>query len=276
MNNPAISPESADTAPEESTTATDAISARHSVDPLEIEKFNRFAETWWDATGPMWPLHRLNQLRTGYITDQITQHFDRDKHDALPLSGLHILDIGCGGGLLSEAMAALGASVHGVDISDRNIAVATRHATGLQNPPQYELTTAEALYERGERYDVVLNMEVVEHVADLPAFMHACSGMVKPGGAKAGGMQIVSTINRNPISWFSAIFGAEYILKWLPKGTHQYLKLVKPAELQALLDRDNMDVIASTGVFVNPLNRKMSLSRSQMINYMKVAVKSSA
>ena len=272
MNNPANSPASAvsETAPE-LTTATDAIRAQQSVDPQEIEKFNRFAETWWDASGPMWPLHRLNQLRTGYIRDQLVQHFGRNADDALPLAGLRILDIGCGGGLLSEAMAALGASVHGVDISDRNIAVATMHAAALQNPPVYELTTAEALYERGERYDGVLNMEVVEHVADLSAFMQACSGMVKPGG-----MQIVSTINRNPLSWFSAIFGAEYILKWLPKGTHQYSKLVKPAELQGLLDRDNMRVIAATGVFVNPLNRKMSLSRSQIINYMKVAVKLAA
>lgn len=236
-----------------------------SIDQTEIEKFNRLASTWWDADGPMWPLHRLNQLRIGYITEQLVSHFDLDTNNNSPLSGLKVLDIGCGGGLLSEAIAARGASVHGVDIPEKNIAIAKQHAASLGNPPFYEQTTAEDLQQRGEQYDVLLNMEVVEHVANLDSFMTACNSLVKPGG-----LQIVSTINRNPIAWFSAIVGAEYVLKWLPKGTHQYRKLVRPGELLNLCKRDGLEPVNSTGVFVNPITRKMSLRRSKSISYMIV------
>ncbi len=236
-----------------------------SVDQKELDKFNQLAATWWDETGPMWPLHTLNKLRIGYIVDHLVRHFTLDSDNYLPLSGLKILDIGCGGGLLSEAMAALGGQVHGVDISDRNIAIATEHAQHLNNPPVYEHTTAEALLERSESYDVVLNMEVVEHVADLEAFVHCCNSLMKPTG-----IQVVSTINRNPISWISAIVGAEYILKWLPKGTHQYKRLVKPLELLDLLSKDGLKETDSTGVFVNPFTRNMSLRKSKMIGYMVV------
>ena len=239
-----------------------------SVDPREVEKFNKLAATWWDASGPMWPLHRLNGLRATYIVQRLVGHFKLDAQDPEPLAGLRILDIGCGGGLLSEAMATRGAEVHGVDISDGNIAAATLHAQSMDNPPRYEHTTAEELYRRAEWYDVVLNMEVVEHVADLSSFMQTCSGLLRPGG-----LQFVSTINRNPLSWLSAIIGAEYILKWLPKGTHQYARLVKPVELEKLLIRDNLNKVATTGVFVNPLTKQMSLSRSRLINYMIVAEK---
>ena len=244
------------------------IASTRSVDVQEIEKFNKLSATWWDASGPMWPLHTLNELRTGYIIDQLLSHYGRNVADSEPLSGLRMLDIGCGGGLLSEAMARHGAEVHGVDISDGNIAAATLHARSMGRPPYYEHTTAESLSERGESYDVVLNMEVVEHVADLTSFMQTCAGLVRPGG-----VQFVSTINRNPLSYVSAIIGAEYILKWLPKGTHQYKRLVKPAELRNHLLRDQLTIIASTGVFVNPLTRKMSLSRSHLVNYMMVAAK---
>jgi len=242
--------------------------AAASVDQNEIDKFNQLAALWWDAAGPMWPLHTLNNLRKGYITTHVSRHFARHGQ-ALPLSGLRILDIGCGGGLLSEAMALQGASVHGVDISDRNIAIAQQHAIGHANPPVlYELTSAEALWERGEQYDVVLNMEVVEHVADLRAFMKACNGVVRQGG-----LQVVSTINRNPVSWLSAIIAAEYILRWLPKGTHQYHRLVKPSELDDLLIDGGFETLAATGVAVNPLTRRMSLSRFKPIGYMVVAHK---
>ncbi len=245
-----------------------SIASSSSVDPHEIEKFNKLSATWWNADGPMWPLHRLNGLRSGYIVQQLVSHFKLDASTEAPLTGLRILDIGCGGGLLSEAMARHGAEVHGVDISDGNIAAATLHARSMSRPPHYEHTTAEALYARGEDYDVVLNMEVVEHVADLSSFMRTCNGLVGPGG-----LQFVSTINRNPLSWLSAIIAAEYILKWLPRGTHQYHRLVKPAELQNLLERDNLNKVATTGVFVNPLTRQMSLSRSRLINYVIVAEK---
>lgn len=247
---------------------TTDLSKAKSVDAKEIEKFNNLAATWWDDTGPMWPLHTLNKLRIGYIVNHLIQHFDLNANSATPLQGLKLLDIGCGGGLLSEAMAERGATVHGVDISDRNIAIATQHAQPMRNPPVYEHASAEALLERGESFDVVLNMEVVEHVADLGVFVHCCNSLMRQGG-----LQIVSAINRNPISWISAIIGAEYILKWLPKGTHQYKRLVKPAELTSLLQKDNLQQIDTTGVFVNPLTRKMSLRKSRVIGYMVVVVK---
>jgi len=207
-------------------------------------------------------------MRVGFIVDQLSLHFNLTANSVRPLQGLRILDIGCGGGLLSEAMARRGASVHGVDIPEKNIAIARQHATSMSSPPVYEQATAEDLQQRSEIYDVVLNMEVVEHVADLSSFMRACNALVRPGG-----LQIVSTINRNPIAWVSAIFAAEYVLRWLPKGTHQYKKLVRPAELGRFLRADGFRQISTTGVFVNPFTRAMSLSGSRVINYMVVAEK---
>ncbi len=237
-----------------------------SIDQSEIAKFDKLAATWWDPTGPMWPLHTLNQLRTGYIVEQLTKHFGLDPLAPEPLRGIRVLDIGCGGGLLSESMARHGATVHGVDMVERSIVIARQHAEPMYNSPSYECSTAEALLKRNEAFDVVLNMEVVEHVGDLAAFMHACNSIVGTGG-----LQLVSTINRNPVAWLVAIIGAEYVLRWLPKGTHQYRKLVKPAELQDLLTQDRFELVATTGVSVNPFNRKMSLNNSRLINYMLVA-----
>jgi len=248
--------------------STDQQLSSPSVDPAEIEKFNRLAEIWWDAEGAMWPLHRLNQLRIGYIVDQITSFYKLPVKTTTPLAGVRLLDIGCGGGLLSEAMAQSGAEVHGIDIPEKNIHIAKQHADGMENQPVYEQVTAESLAQRNQTYDVVLNMEVVEHVADLPSFMTACNSLVKPGG-----IQIISTINRNPIAGISAIFGAEYVLKWLPKGTHQYRKLVKPRELQQLCTKDGFKQLTTTGVGVNPVSKKMSLRRSRMISYMLVLAK---
>jgi len=239
-----------------------------SVDSSEIDKFNKLAVIWWDADGPMWPLHKLNQLRTGYIVSQLARHFKVAEDAPAALNGLRILDIGCGGGLLSEEMARRGASVHGVDVPEKNIEIARQHAESMKNPPLYEQTTAEDLQQRAERYDVVLNMEVVEHVADLNSFMRSCNSLVQPGG-----VQIISTINRNPIAGVSAIFGAEYVLRWLPKGTHHYNKLVKPKELIALLEIDGFSVVASTGVSVNPVTRRMSLTSFKGISYMLVTEK---
>ncbi len=239
-----------------------------SVDPVEIEKFNRLAEIWWDADGPMWPLNTLNRLRIGYIVKQISSFYGVSPDSLKPLSGIRLLDIGCGGGLLAEAMAEKGAQVHGIDIPEKNIYIARQHAEGMENQPVYEQVTAESLALRGQSYDVVLNMEVVEHVADLSSFMTACNSLVRPGG-----MQIISTINRNPVAGFSAIFGAEYVLRWLPKGTHQYRKLVKPRELQRLCSRDGLEQLATTGVAVNPVTKKMSLRKSRLISYMLVLSK---
>ena len=239
-----------------------------SVDPKEREKFDRFAATWWDETGPMWPLHRLNRFRTGFIADSICENFALTANTKKPLTGLSVLDIGCGGGILSETMARLGGTVHGVDISEKNILVATQHAAQSGLNISYSLDTAEALVTEGKTYDVVLNMEVVEHVADLRTFMTACNTMVRPGG-----LQLVSTINRNPFAWFIAIFGAETVLRWLPKGTHEYRKLVKPAELEHYLSAGDFSVVARTGVAVNPFNRKMSATKSERVNYMLAARK---
>ncbi|MEM7259617.1 MAG: bifunctional 2-polyprenyl-6-hydroxyphenol methylase/3-demethylubiquinol 3-O-methyltransferase UbiG, partial [Pseudomonadota bacterium] len=234
-----------------------------SVDPQERAKFDRFASTWWDDSGPMWPLHRLNRFRIGFISAVIHRHYAKQADTAQSLAGIKVLDIGCGGGILSESMARLGCTVHGVDISDRNIAVARQHAVQSNLAIDYEAGTAESLSEQGHSYDVVLNMEVVEHVADLRAFMSACNAMVAPGG-----IQFVSTINRNPLAWFIAIFGAETVLGWLPKGTHEYRKLVKPAELIPLLSANGFSVTDRTGVAVNPFNRRMSARRSEAVNYM--------
>lgn len=240
-----------------------------SVDEKERAKFDQFAKTWWDAAGPMWPLHNLNRFRIGFITEVLHTHW-RNEHKTLTgLQELSVLDIGCGGGILSETMAKLGCVVHGVDISERNIEVARKHAQLNNLSIQYEVNTAESLAAQSRQYDVVLNMEVVEHVADLNVFMRACNALV----AKQG-LQIVSTINRNPLAWFIAVFGAEYVLGWLPKGTHQYRKLVKPRELIGRLNQDGLKVVARTGVSVNPLTRQMSECKSEKINYMVAAGRS--
>jgi 2-polyprenyl-6-hydroxyphenyl methylase/3-demethylubiquinone-9 3-methyltransferase len=236
-----------------------------SVDPREAARYAALAETWWDKTGPFWPLHRLNELRVQYIRNQLCSLFQRDPAAARPLSGLRILDIGCGGGILSEAMVTLGAEVQGIDVVERNIAVARYHAgqSGLAIP--YETVTAETLARQGIRYDVVLNMEVVEHVADLPGFVHACAQLVKPDG-----IMFIATINRTLLSWLTTIIGAEYLLRWLPRGTHQWRRFPKPRELEELLERDGMQLIARCGVRVNPFTRRMALTRFMSVNYMLV------
>ncbi len=206
-----------------------------SVDPREVEYYTRLADTWWDRDGPFWPLHRLNALRSEYIREVLCGVFQRDASLDRPLRGVKILDIGCGGGILSESMARLGADVHGVDVVERNIAVAMHHAAPSNLPVRYEQTSAEALAAADARYDVVLNMEVVEHVADLPGFMHACAALVRPGG-----LMVVATINRTLLSFLFAIIGAEYVLRWLPKGNQRWSQFPKPSELKALLREEGL------------------------------------
>jgi len=237
-----------------------------SVDPREVEHYRRFAETWWDPSGPFWPLHRLNALRAPWIRERACAHFGRSASSEQPLAGLSIIDIGCGGGILSESMAALGATVLGIDVVDRNIAIARDHAEKTGLPVRYELTSAEALADAGERFDIVLNMEVVEHVADLPGFMSATGALLKPQG-----QMFLATINRNPLAWFLAIFGAEYVLRWLPRGTHHYRMLRKPAEIEALLARDGIAVQDRTGVRVDPFRKQLHLTGTLAVNYMMSA-----
>ncbi len=236
------------------------------VDPDEVARYRALADMWWQEDGRLWPLHTLNRLRTGYIRDQLCREFGRDAAGTKPLADLRLLDIGCGGGLLSEAMARLGATVTGVDVVDSNIRVAELHAAEQGLSIDYRLSTAEALADSGAQFDAVLNMEVVEHVAELPAFMAAVNRMVRPGG-----LQFIATINRNPVSFVVAILGAEYIFRLLPRGTHQWRRFPTPGEIRALLAPDGQRVIRETGVKVNPLTRRMWLSPSMSVNYMLLA-----
>jgi 2-polyprenyl-6-hydroxyphenyl methylase/3-demethylubiquinone-9 3-methyltransferase len=239
-----------------------------SIDPAEAAHFEKLAQLWWDPDGPFWPLHCLNALRLSYIRDHLSLRFGLDAGAERPLSGLRILDIGCGGGLLSEAVAKLGAEVHGVDVVEKNIRIAERHAADSGLSVRYEWSSAESLVERGAAYDAVLNMEVVEHVADLPFFMDSCTRLVRPGG-----LMVIGTLNRTAASFFGAIVAAEYVLRWLPKGTHHWRKFPKPVELERLLEQGGMAVIGRTGAGVNPFGWRFRLTRFMGINYMLVAVK---
>ena len=237
-----------------------------SIDPDEVAYYERLAQSWWDASGPFWPLHRLNRLRVAYLRQFLADYFERDANLPQPLAGISMLDMGCGGGILSEAMARLGATVTGVDVVERNIVIARRHSQYAELDIQYRTISAEALLAEGVSYDVVLNMEVVEHVADLPGFMQACCQLVAPTG-----VMTVATINRTWLSWLFAIVGAEYILRWLPKGTHQWRRFPKPRELAQLLSNEEMNVIARTGVRVNPFTRGFNLTSTMAVNYMLIA-----
>jgi 2-polyprenyl-6-hydroxyphenyl methylase/3-demethylubiquinone-9 3-methyltransferase len=239
-----------------------------SLDASEIAHFQQLADQWWDTQGDFWPLHRLNKLRCEYLKSSICQHFRRDPNRPQPLAGLNILDIGCGGGILSESMARLGANLHGIDVIEKNIHIARQHSEQQCLPIRYEYTSVEELADCNTSYDVVLNMEVVEHVADLPNFMTACAGLVAPHG-----IMFIATINRNPVSWLVAILGAEYILGWMPKGTHNWHKLVRPVELEAMLAGDGLTTTARVGVSINPITRRFSLTRWTGVNYMLAAVR---
>lgn len=241
------------------------------VDAREVAYYEGLAQTWWDRQGPFWPLHRLNELRVGYIRDVLCTLFERQADTRQPLRELAVLDVGCGGGLLSEAVARLGATVHGIDVVERNIAIAQVHAADNGLPVRYEAMTAESLRGAGARYDVLLNMEVVEHVADLAGFMRSCAALVRPSG-----VMVVATINRTLLSYLFAIVGAEYVLGWLPKGTHRWRQFVKPSELERMLQNDGFTVVARSGVKVNPFNRRFSLTQLQAVNYMVVARKQPA
>jgi 2-polyprenyl-6-hydroxyphenyl methylase / 3-demethylubiquinone-9 3-methyltransferase len=233
------------------------------VDPREVEFYTQLAATWWDRDGPFWPLHKLNALRIVYIRDHLCRHFGRDAGSSRPLQGLTVLDVGCGGGILSESMARLGADVTGIDVVEKNIEVARLHAREGKLPIDYRLLPASELADAGARFDVVLNMEVVEHVADLEAFMRDCNRLTANGGAT-----FVATINRTPIAWLFAIVGAEYILRWLPRGTHRWRLFRKPAEIERLLADGSLFVEDITGVAANPFTRTLRRTGLTNVNYM--------
>jgi 2-polyprenyl-6-hydroxyphenyl methylase/3-demethylubiquinone-9 3-methyltransferase len=236
------------------------------IDPREVAFYENLAAFWWDRAGPFWPLHRLNGLRVSWIRERLCDHFGMPRDAALPLAGLRILDIGCGGGILAESMARLGAAVRGIDVVEKNIRIASVHARQQGLEIDYRACTAESLAAAGARYDVVLNMEVVEHVADLPAFMAACNRLVAPGGA-----MFIATINRTALAWLFAIVGAEYILRWLPRGTHRWQEFREPSELRDLLARDGLQVCSQSGVTINALTRTFHLTDRMQVNYMLMA-----
>jgi 2-polyprenyl-6-hydroxyphenyl methylase/3-demethylubiquinone-9 3-methyltransferase len=244
-------------------------SATNTVDDAEIAKFEAMAAEWWDPKGKFAPLHMMNPVRLDYITAQIAAEYGRDLTGEAPFAGLRILDIGCGGGLLSEPMARLGARVVGADAAARNIPVAQVHAEQSGLEIDYRHTTAEAMAEAGEQFDVVLNMEVVEHVADPLAYLTACRQLLKPGG-----LMICSTINRNAKSFAMAIVGAEYVMRWLPKGTHDWQKFITPEELFKLIEGAGLDPVDRKGFVFNPIAWSWRVSdRDLSVNYVTASVK---
>jgi 2-polyprenyl-6-hydroxyphenyl methylase / 3-demethylubiquinone-9 3-methyltransferase len=238
------------------------------VDQEEIARFSRLAGQWWDTRGPMAALHKFNPVRLAYVRDRAAGHFGRDPKRLDSLAGLRILDIGCGGGILCEPLARLGAAVVGADPSISNIAVARRHAAQSGLTIDYRAATAEELAAAGEMFDVVLAMEVVEHVADVDLFVERTAAMVK-----SGGLLFAATLNRTAKSFALAIVGAEYILRWLPRGTHRWDKFVTPNELEIAIAQSGLKIAAETGVIYNLFADRWQLSRDMDVNYMMVAEK---
>ena len=237
------------------------------VDSSEIAKFSAMAEAWWDPEGDFKPLHQLNPTRTAFIRDVAVRHFGREAGDS-PLEGLSLCEIGCGGGLLTEPMRRLGATVTGVDPSQRNIGIARAHAEKSGLKITYLPCAAEDMVERGDTFDIVLAMEVVEHVANVDAFVANCGRLVKPGG-----IIFFATLNRTAKAFALAIVGAEYIMRWLPRGTHDWRKFVKPSELARPLRQAGFAIERMTGVSYNPLADRWSLTRDLDVNYMLAAKK---
>jgi 2-polyprenyl-6-hydroxyphenyl methylase/3-demethylubiquinone-9 3-methyltransferase len=241
----------------------------NTVDAAEIDKFQAMAAEWWNPEGKFKPLHMLNPCRLDYITAQIGAEFGRDMSGPSPFAGLRVLDIGCGGGLLSEPMARLGADVVGADAAERNIPVAQVHAEASGLKIDYRHTTAESLATAGEAFDAVLNMEVVEHVSDPLAYLTACRDLLCPGG-----LMVCSTLNRNAKSYAQAIIGAEVVMRWLPRGTHDWRKFITPDELYGLLGQAGLDPVDRTGFVFNPLTWSWSLSKRDLsCNYVTTSIR---
>ena len=239
-----------------------------SLDPSEVEKFSKMAAEWWNPKGKFGVLHVFNPVRLQFIKEQVCARMGRDPLERYPFEGLRFLDIGCGGGLLTEPMARLGAAITGVDPSEKNIKTASVHAEEMGLQIDYRVGTAEDLMAAGEQFDVILNMEVIEHVADPKAFAGTTSAMLKPGG-----LMFVATLNRTLKSFGLAIVGAEYVLGWLPKGTHQWEKFITPDELRSWLSDNGLATKEETGVTYSPLTRQWKKSRDMAVNYMLVGQK---
>lgn len=240
-----------------------------SVDPAEVERFSRIAAEWWDPRGKFAPLHKFNPVRLGFIRDQALQRFGRDPAARRPFEGLRLLDIGCGGGLLAEPMSRLGFQVTGVDASERGVGAASAHAAEQGLAIDYRVATAEALLAAGEpAFDVILNMEVVEHVADPGEYLRTCAGLLKPGG-----LMIVATLNRTVKAFALAKIGAEYVLRWLPAGTHHWSKFLKPEEIRGFLASEPVTVEGPFGIIFDPLSGRWKQSLDADVNYMMTVVR---
>jgi 2-polyprenyl-6-hydroxyphenyl methylase/3-demethylubiquinone-9 3-methyltransferase len=245
------------------------VDGNSSVDAREIEHFSKMAQAWWDEKGAFRPLHVMNPTRISYIRDVISGHFGRETNDLAPLKGLNIIDIGCGGGLVSEPMARLGAHMTGVDASEKNIAIAAAHAKTSELVIDYQCNNAETLAAQGMQFDVVLALEIIEHVADVRVFMEACAELTK-----SGGLCIVSTLNRTAKSFAMAIVGAEYVLRWLPQGTHHWDKFIRPSELAESAQRAGLASPEFMGMVYQPFTQKWQLAPKALdVNYMMVAKK---
>lgn len=247
-------------------TSSAAPSADTTVDEAETAKFAAMAEEWWDPTGKFAPLHKFNPVRLKFIRETAAAHFRRDPRALKPFEGLSLLDIGCGGGLLSEPMTRLGFTVTGADAAEKNVKTAAAHAVETGLAIDYRAETAEMLAEQGLRFDVVLNMEVVEHVADLKAYLVACARLVKPGG-----IMIVATMNKTLKSLALAKFAAEYVLGWVPRGTHDWNRFVPPTQLHALLKDAGLNILKTQGIAFDPLTWDWRLAHDTDVNYMVVA-----
>ena len=236
------------------------------VNKKEIEKFSRMAEEWWDVEGKFKPLHKFNPIRIKYIKESVIENFKLQKHEKLPLNGINLLDIGCGGGLLSEPMFRLGATVTGIDASAKNIEIAKIHAKKNNLNINYICTSPEKIQKK--KFDVILNMEIVEHVENVDLFLNSSSNLLKKDG-----LMFVATINKTLKSYLFAIVGAEYILRWLPIGTHEWEKFIKPNDLKNILSKFDMTMIKTDGVKFNPILDKWSLSKDTSINYISKFIK---
>lgn len=247
---------------------TAAPASPSTLDRDEIARFAKLADEWWDEKGPFRPLHQINPTRLTYIRDRLCAQFGRNPKAPPSLTGLSVLDIGCGGGLVAEPLTRLGANVTGIDPAEETIAAAKTHAEGAGLKIAYEATAAEALAEAGRQFDAVLLLEVVEHVPDVPAFLKRLAPLVAPGG-----MMILSTLNRTFKAYALAIVGAEYILRWVPAGTHQWERFVRPEELKAALRGAELSLTDITGMAYDPLADRWSLSRDTDVNYFATATK---
>ena len=237
------------------------------INKAEIQKFSNLASEWWDVNGKFKPLHMFNPIRIEYILDEICKHFKKDKEKKLFLKDLSILDIGCGGGLISEPMARLGGNVTGIDASEKNIKVATIHSKQNNLKINYLNKSPEQLKNK-EKFDIILNLEIVEHVDDLNLYLKSCSNLLKKNG-----LMFTATINRTITSYIKAIVGAEYILRWLPIGTHDWNKFIKPEELQQKLINKNFRTNNIRGLEYNPILNKWKKSDNLSVNYIISSIK---